>query len=441
MFIENRLAQLAARVRNAYPTPLRLSLWNGHSLDFGPDPKVTIVIPQKRALSCFLPPDLMKLGEAYVEGRILVQGSLRDIFAATARFVQVAARPDRILRLLRAVKHTARGDRKAVQYHYDVSNQFYRLFLDRNMVYSCAYFRNDADTLDQAQEQKLDYILTKLRVQPGQRLLDIGCGWGALIIRAAAKYGCIATGITLSQNQYEFARERIRAEGLEGRCEVRLQDYRDVPETGGYDRIASVGMFEHVGLKHLGAYFRKMDALLADDGVALNHGITAAHPDSRAVGMGVGEFIDKYVFPDGELPHISLVLSEMSAAGFEVADVESLRRHYARTCEHWAANIEKNRAEALRIAGEKRYRIWSIYLAGCAFGFARDWMNVYQVLAVKARRPNPLPPTRDWIYRPAAGLPDPDLNTPCTVTGASGAASDPSRRNASAYSTVPITFN
>ena len=401
MFIENRLAQLAMRLKNSQPTPLRLSLWNGRSLDFGPDPKVTIVVPQKRALRCFLPPDLLKLGEAYVEGRIRVEGSLRDIFDANARFVQAAARPDRLRRLLRTVNHTPRRDRQAVQYHYDVSNDFYRLFLDRSMVYSCAYFRSDADTLEQGQKQKLDHILAKLRVRPGHRLLDIGCGWGALIIRAAAKYGCIATGITLSRNQYELARERIRAEGLEGRCEVRLQDYRDVPETGGYDRIASVGMFEHVGLKHLGEYFRKLDALLAEDGVALNHGITAAHPDSRIVGMGVGEFIDKYVFPDGELPHIALVLREMSAAGFEVADVESLRRHYARTCEHWAANIENNRAEAVRIAGEKRYRIWSIYLAGCAFGFAQNWMNVYQVLAVKARGPNPLPPTRDWIYAAA----------------------------------------
>ena len=398
MFIENRLAQLALRLRNSQPTPLRLSLWDGRSLEFGPDPKVTIVVPQKRALRCFLPPDLMKLGEAYVEGRIRVEGSLRDIFEASARFVQAAAQPDRISRLLRVVDHTPQRDRRAVQYHYDVSDEFYRLFLDRNMVYSCAYFRRQDDTLDRAQEQKLDYILTKLRVAPGHRLLDIGCGWGALIVRAAARYGCIATGITLSRNQYDFTRERIRAAGLEGRCEVRLQDYRDIPETECYDRIASVGMFEHVGLKHLGAYFRKLDALLADGGVTLNHGITGAHADNRVVGMGVGQFIDKYVFPDGELPHISLVLREMSAAGFEVADVESLRRHYARTCEHWAANIERNRSEAVRIAGEKRYRIWSIYLAGCAFGFARNWMNVYQVLAVKARGAHPLPPTRDWIY-------------------------------------------
>lgn len=410
MFLENRLAQLALRLRNAQPTPLRLSLWNGHSLDFGPDPKVTIVVPRKSALRCLLPPDLMKLGEAYVEGRIRVEGSLRDIFEASARLVQAAARPDRLRRLLWTVNHTPQRDSKAIQYHYDVSNEFYRLFLDNNMVYSCAYFRGDTDTLDQAQEQKLDHILAKLRVEPGHRLLDIGCGWGALILRAAAKYGCIATGITLSRKQYEFVRERIRAEGLEGRCEVRLQDYRDVPETGGYDRIASVGMFEHVGLKHLGAYFRKLGALLAEDGVALNHGITAAHPDNRVVGMGVGKFIDKYVFPDGELPHISLVLAEMSAAGFEVTDVESLRRHYARTCEHWTENIERNRAEAVRVAGEKRYRIWSIYLAGCAFGFARNWINVYQVLAVKARCPNPLPPTRDWIYRPARIFSSPAAN-------------------------------
>ena len=406
MFFENRLAQLAMRLRSTHPTPLRLSLWDGRSLDFGPDPKVTIVVPRKNALRCFLPPDLMKLGEAYVEGRIRVEGSLRDIFEASARFVQAAARRDRMRRLLWAATHTQKHDRKAIEYHYDVSNEFYRLFLDRNMVYSCAYFRRDADTLDQAQEQKLDHILTKLNVQPGHRLLDIGCGWGALITRAAAKYGCIATGITLSRNQYELARERIRAEGLEGRCEVRLQDYRDVPETGGYDRIASVGMFEHVGLKNLRTYFGKMNALLAEDGVVLNHGITSAYADNRIVGLGVGRFIDKYVFPDGELPHLSVVLREMSSAGFEVADVESLRRHYARTCEHWTENIESNRAEATRIAGEKRYRIWSIYLAGCAFGFARGWMNIYQVLAVKARGPNPLPPTRDWIYRAKAGLPD-----------------------------------
>jgi len=340
----------------------------------------------------------MKLGEAYVEGRIRVEGSARDIFDACARFVQAGARPDRLRRLLRTVNHTPQRDRKAIQYHYDVSNDFYRLFLDANMVYSCAYFRGETDILEQAQVQKLDYILTKLRVQPGQRLLDIGCGWGALILRAASHYGCVATGVTLSRNQYEFARERIRAEGLAGRCAVRLQDYRDIPETGYYDRIASIGMFEHVGLRHLGAYFRKLNELLADDGIALNHGITAARADNRAVGMGVAQFIDKYVFPDGELPHISLVLREMSEAGFEIADVESLRRHYARTCELWSANIERNRAEAVRIAGEKRYRIWSIYLAGCAFGFARNWMNIYQVLAVKARGSNPLPPTRDWIY-------------------------------------------
>ena len=399
MFIEQRLSHLASHLRSTRPMPLRLSLWNGQSLEFGPAPKVTIIVQQKRALNCFVPPNMLKLGEAYVEDRIRVEGSLRDVIDACGQLIQAAARPDSLGRLLRAVHHTPDRDRRAIAYHYDVSNDFYRLFLDPAMVYSCAYFRNEDDTLARAQEQKIDHILAKLRLAPGLKLLDIGCGWGALILRAAAKYGCRAIGITLSRNQYEYAQERIAAAGLQHLCEVRLQDYREVTEVGAYDRIASVGMFEHVGLKHLDGYFRKLEQLLADDGIVLNHGITAAHPDNRIVGMGVGQFIDKYVFPEGELPHIALVLSEMSAAGFEVADVECLRRHYARTCELWAENIERNSTQARRIAGEKRYRIWSIYLAGCAFGFARGWMNVYQVLATKARTGFVLPATRDWIYR------------------------------------------
>ncbi len=384
---------------------LRVRAADGNVHVFGdrlPGPDVAIQLHDRKLYTkLFINPELYA-AEAYMDGTLTLEdgAAIHDfllLFSVNRAGLYSYGSQKLMRRVWRGLRrwHQANPIGLAAahaRHHYDISTELYRLFLDDQMQYSCAYFRSDADTLDQAQEQKLDYILAKLRVEPGHRLLDIGCGWGALIIRAAAKYGCIATGITLSRNQYQRVRERILAEGLEGRCEVRLQDYRNVPETGGYDRIASVGMFEHVGLKHLGAYFRKMDALLAGGGVALNHGITSAQPHNRIVGMGVGKFIDKYVFPDGELPHISLVLREMSAAGFEVTDVESLRRHYARTCEHWAENIEKNRTEAVRIAGEKRYRIWSIYLAGCAFGFARDWMNVYQVLAVKARRPNHIDP-------------------------------------------------
>jgi cyclopropane-fatty-acyl-phospholipid synthase len=297
-------------------------------------------------------------------------------------------------------RHSKASDRRAIRYHYDVSNDFYSLFLDRRMVYSCAYYRSETDSLERAQEQKLDHILNKLMLRPGESFLDIGCGWGALIIRAAGKYGARARGVTLSENQFEYVRDLIRAQGLQDRCTVELRDYRDLPETEPFDKIASVGMFEHVGLKQLPRYFAKMYALLKDGGLALNHGITSSDVDSRETEGGAGAFIDRYVFPDGELPHIALALREMAAAGFEVADVESLRRHYARTCHEWADRLEANRERAIAIAGERRFRIWEIYLAGCAYAFAEGWINIYQALACKAGAGHsiPLPLTRDYMY-------------------------------------------
>jgi cyclopropane-fatty-acyl-phospholipid synthase len=361
---------------------------------------VTLSVPTPAALHSLRAPDLMKLGEAYVEGRIDLEGRVAEAFRVGERFVSAAGRADAFAPLGR-VRHTRGGDRKAIEYHYDVSNDFYRQFLDRNLVYSCAYYRSDADSLETAQEQKLDHILAKLQLRPGERLLDIGCGWGALVFRAVEKFGARAVGITLSRNQYEHVREEIRSRGLADRCEVRLQDYRDVPEAGGYDKIASVGMFEHVGLKNLVLYFRQIQHLLKDGGLALNHGITSVDADSRAVGRGAGDFIGRYVFPHGELPHVGLVLRELSAAGLEVADVESLRRHYAKTCAEWANRLEANADRARAIAGEKRYRIWSVYLAGCAYGFAHNWINIYQILACKQGGPgmNPLPLTREFMYR------------------------------------------
>ncbi|MCX7893967.1 MAG: cyclopropane-fatty-acyl-phospholipid synthase family protein [Burkholderiales bacterium] len=398
--LEGRLDRQVARVRGAQPVPLRLRLWNGRTYDLGPNPTVTVTLPRPSALRYFLSPDLMTLGEAYVEGRIDVEGSLRDIFEVGELFARTAAKPSRFRGLKKMARHTRSLDRRAIRYHYDVSNDFYRLFLDENMVYSCAYFKRPTDSLAAAQEQKLDHILTKLQVKPGERLLDIGCGWGALVIRAAKKYGAQAVGVTLSDNQFALASERVKREGLEGQVEIRLQDYRDVPEEGGYDKISSVGMFEHVGLRNLEAYFAKIRRLLKDGGLVLNHGITSVDPDSRGVGLGAGEFIEKYVFPHGELPHISLVLQKMQAAGLDAVDVESLRQHYALTTGLWAQNLERNKDEAIRLAGDKRYRIWSVYLQGCSFGFREGWMTIYQVLAAKQgpKWMNPLPLTRDYMY-------------------------------------------
>lgn len=406
MLIENRFARVIDRVRANDAIPLRLELWNGRSFDLARDTTVKVTIPERKALRYFISPDLNKLGEAFVEGHIRVEGSIDEVFRVAASLARsVSARTGNGLHQFTRAgfhlfkPHSRSTDRKAIEYHYDVSNEFYSLFLDPGMVYSCAYFRSESDTLEQAQVQKLDHILDKLMLRPGERLLDIGCGWGSLVLRAAGKYGAIAHGITLSKNQHALATERIRAAGLQDRCTVELRDYRDVE--GRYDKISSVGMFEHVGLKNLQTYFRKIHDLLADEGLVLNHGITTSDADSRWMGLGAGEFIDRYVFPEGELPHIALVLREMALARFEATDIESLRRHYARTCGAWSHKLEANRERAAQIAGDKRYRIWQIYLAGCAYGFANGWMNIYQLLACKSGNPGarPLPLTRDYMYR------------------------------------------
>ncbi len=263
-----------------------------------------------------------------------------------------------------------------------MSDDFYRLWLDEGMVYSCAYFENGDEDLATAQRKKLDHILTKIRLQPGQRLLDIGCGWGALVLRAAQHFGAHCVGVTLSRNQFEAATERVRAAGLADRIEIRLQDYRDVQ--GRFDRITSVGMFEHVGRRNLPMYFAHMRELLADDGLALNHGITSTDADVGATALGGGAFIDRYVFPDGELPHLSLALEAMQRGGLEVLDVEGLRRHYVRTLQLWLERFEACVPEIRALVEEERFRIWRVYLAGCAYAFEHDDVSIFQVVCRRA---------------------------------------------------------
>jgi cyclopropane-fatty-acyl-phospholipid synthase len=399
--LERQVDRILRRLGGEPPVPLRVRLWNGRCVDLSANPRVTLRLSRPSALRYFVAPDLHTLGEAFVDGLIDVEGPIHDVFEVGERLARNASAAG--ARAPGPGDHTRAGDRSAIAYHYDVSNEFYSLFLDREMVYSCAYYRDEGDSLERAQEQKLDHILNKLDVRPGERFLDIGCGWGALVRRAAERRGARAVGITLSANQAEHARGRIRDAGLQDRCSVELCDYRDID--GRYDKIASVGMFEHVGLENLPVYFGRIAALLEDDGLALNHGITTSDTDSGWMHLGAGEFIDRFVFPGGELPHLSLALKEMAAAGLEVLDVESLRRHYARTCREWADRLRVHRDSAVRCAGEKRVRIWEIYLAGCAYGFSRSWMNVYQVLATRAgggEQPR-LPLTRDYMYRASPG--------------------------------------
>lgn len=385
------------------PLPLALVLPSGQRVEMGPAPKVEMRLKDAAAARFLLNPTLSNLGTAYVEGQIDIEGHVDDILEVAVALSRSVGGPDftepTTGLLQRLLAHSRRRDRESIEYHYDVSNDFYKLFLDQNLVYSCAYFKHEDDSLDQAQLNKLDHILTKLCVKAGETLLDVGCGWGALVIRAAQR-GMKAVGVTLSSNQLEYAKARIAELGLSDRCEVRLQDYRDIPASERFDKIVSVGMFEHVGHKNLRLYFERMHQLLKDGGAMLMHGITATHPDHREVGRGGGEFIDKYVFPDGELPHVSFALRCLAEAGFEIVDVESLRRHYTRTLTFWAHHLEKNAALARNIAGDKRFRIWRVYLAGCAYGFRSNWMNIHQMLVCKLGGPeaNPFPMTRDWMY-------------------------------------------
>ncbi|MEO6970597.1 MAG: cyclopropane-fatty-acyl-phospholipid synthase family protein [Chthoniobacterales bacterium] len=315
------------------------------------------------------------------------------------------ALPHRELRHLSGVlphrtgsRHSLERDREAVTFHYDLSNDFYRLWLDRRMVYSCAYFESPDDKIDDAQKQKLDYLCTKLRLRPRERLLDFGCGWGGLIVHAAEHFGVHATGITLSQRQADLARERIRAKGLHETVEVRVCDYRDLSkEAGKYDAAVSVGMAEHVGREQLPNYFAIAHTLLRTRGVFLNHAIgegVIARPDNTA-----GSFIDRYVFPDGDIPPLLIMLGAAESAGFEIRDVENLREHYALTLRHWLRRLEARRDDALAFVSEETYRIWRLYLAGSAHGFRRGHLAVYQTLLTKLDESGSgnLPLTRrDW---------------------------------------------
>jgi cyclopropane-fatty-acyl-phospholipid synthase len=403
------------------PRDFAVRLWDG--TERGPDPaeevRFTLVLNHEGALRAMLrsPAKLqLSLAEAFLHGDVDVDGDLEAVFPLAdwllierewgrreqlrlaRRALELPAngheRTGRGPARLRGRRDSAERLAQAVHYHYDLDPEFYGLFLDRRLVYTCGYFRSPDDDLDAAQEQKLDYVCRKLRLREGERLLDVGCGWGGLVLHAADRYGVDALGVTLSAPQAALANERIRAAGLAERCRVEVRDFREV--SGSFDKVASIGMFEHLTEGALPEYFGHVHRVLKPSGAFLNHGI-GEPPTVRA--RGGGSFTMAYIFPDCELLPISTTLREAERAGFEVRDVESLREHYALTVSAWRSRLEANRERAVEVADEVIYRVWRLGMAGFVYGQRVGRLNLWQALLVK---PGPdgssgLPLTReDW---------------------------------------------
>jgi cyclopropane-fatty-acyl-phospholipid synthase len=396
-------------------SPVEFSAYDGSR--FGPPgASASVVVRSPRALRRLVTaPNELGLGRAYVAGEIDLEGDIFAVLALQDQLEDLRITPAQVLEGLRIVglrelkplapppeearlhgpRHSKARDAAAIAHHYDVSNRFYEKVLGPSMTYSCAVWTDTTTTLEAAQSNKYDLVCRKLGLQPHMRLLDIGCGWGGMVLHAARHHGVRAVGVTLSQRQAEHAAKRVAEAGLTDRVEIRCQDYRDISD-GPYDAISSIGMFEHVGWTQLGHYFSGVFDLLAPGGRFLNHGIseppyTFPNPVARVTselrarfGRGLGhDFFNRYVFPDGELHEVGLVVSAIQRAGFEARHVESLREHYALTLRRWVRNLDDGWDDAVSEVGEARARVWRLYLAASAIGFETNRLQIHQVLAVK----------------------------------------------------------
>ena len=419
--VEQPTIQILGQLLGQVSDQVGVRLWNGLLWPDDRTRRATLVLQHSGALArMFSAGTEVGLAEAYlrndfdIEGDIAAAFEISDVLLGQLRNWKQKLKMAALLlrapkgsatssarRLLkrRGRKHSLERDREAVTFHYDLSNEFYHLWLDRRMVYSCAYFHSPGDNLDDAQEQKLDHVCRKLRLRPGQRLLDIGCGWGAFVIHAAKHFGVHAVGITLSQRQADWAQARVREVGLDATVKILVCDYRNVAaEPKHYDAIVSIGMAEHVGREQLPNYFAIVRRLLKAGGVFMNQAIgegIVPRPGSHAN----DSFIERYVFPEGDIPPLSILLRAAESSGFEIRDVENLREHYGLTLEHWLRRLEAAHSAALAFVPEETYRVWRLYLAGSGHGFRRGHIAVYQALLTKLddRGGAQLPLTRtDW---------------------------------------------
>lgn len=380
--VEDRISRLDGDAAQA----LALVLPGGRRIGAA-DADVVLRLSSLLPLRHFVSGNVGGLAHDYVEGLLDIEGPMRRVAEVAAGLMHgdptagsAASHPLRRT-LFSRWRHRKASDARQIQHHYDVSDEFYALWLDARRVYSCAYWPEPAMTLGAAQEAKLEHICRKLMLRPGERFLDIGAGWGGLLLWAAEHHGVRATGITLSKNQHAHVNRLIAERGLTDRVRMLLLDYRDLPEDQPYDKIASIGMFEHVGRARLPTYFDKIRRLLAPGGLLLNHGITAGGTRNVQLGSGIGDFVERWIFPGGELMHVSHVLEVMAEQGLEGLDTENLRPHYARTLWAWSDALEARLEAARRATSERTVRAYRLYLAGSAMGFERGWMALHQTLA------------------------------------------------------------
>ncbi len=396
-------------------------LWSGDFVVGDADAPCIVIFNQPAVLrQLVLRRNVVRLAEDYLTQAVDIEGDVECLFELVSHMrdlvlpwttklslMKLAFKLPRhhqgnSTQAIRAGRAKRQNTQQSIAHHYDVGNDFYSLWLDKEMVYSCAYFSDTEQSLEDAQRDKLDYICRKLRLAPGETLLDIGCGWGALVCWAARQYGVKAHGITLSEQQATYANERIRKEGLGDLVTVELLDYRDLPDEASYDRVVSVGMFEHIGVANFPVYFGTIKRVLAPGGLFLNHGITN---DTGWLDTPITRFINSYVFPDGELARISEVILAMEDAGFEIIDVEGLRRHYAMTLRYWVKALETNKVQAVDIVGEATYRVWLFYMAGSAYYFDTGSINIFQALAGHDREPLTVGLRRDELYEKGCECP------------------------------------
>lgn len=378
--------------KNLFTNPCQVEYWDGDVDQFGEDDtKFRVIMREPIPKSEIIGDSSLAFGEAFMDGRIEIEGSIRDVLDSlyNNRDSFLYQQP-KYLRLVKFVSNGIKKSKENAQHHYDIGNDFYRLWLDETMTYSCAYFKSPEDTLVQAQENKVDHILRKLNLQEGLRLLDIGCGWGELIITAAQKYKVKALGITLSQEQYDKVLQRIDSQNLNDFVDVQLLDYRQIKDQT-FDRIVSVGMLEHVGKEHLEEYFATVQRLLVDQGISLLHTITSLDCN------GTNTWIDKYIFPGGYIPLVSELIKYMEDYGLYLLDTESLRNHYTCTLEHWAQNFEDALPQIRETKSETFIRMWRLYLHSCAAAFHSGSIDLHQFLFGKGPNNN-LPWTRAYMY-------------------------------------------